>query len=209
MFSGKGQINMDSALGKEIFNICNKEQIRNIFEVGTWNGEGSTVCVMNAIIKKPFSMLYSVESSKSQYQQAVSFWKTKDTCDKLMLLNGVLHKDCVDESVIKEECRGTTMFVHEWYAGEKALLDSNNIINIDHVHDIDVIILDGGEYTTMGDFNVLIKKHPNVIILDDTNVYKCKAIRKQLLEDTEWILYKENVGDRHGWSIFRRKTYTI
>jgi hypothetical protein len=209
MFSGKGQINMDSELGKEIFNICSKDKIRNIFEVGTWNGEGSTVCVMNAIIYKPFSTLYSLESSDQQYQHAVSFWKNKNTNKKLILLKGILHKECLNESVMIEECRGTTLFVHEWYAGEKAQLESNLVIDINPIEDIDVIILDGGEYTTMGDYNTLIKKQPNVIILDDTNVYKCKAIRKQLLEDPEWILYKENTGDRHGWSIFIRKSYTI
>jgi hypothetical protein len=73
--------------------------------------------------------------------------------------------------------------------------------------DIDIIILDGGEYTTYGDYTVLVKKEPKVIILDDVAVYKCREIRKELLDDPKWNLLKEDLTDRHGWSIFINKKY--
>ncbi len=75
MFSGTGQINMDSNLGKEIYEICKNDTYRNIFETGTWNGQGSTVCVINAIINKENSVLYSLEADIGQFQKATEFWK--------------------------------------------------------------------------------------------------------------------------------------
>jgi len=77
MFEGDGQINMNGKLGNEIYNICKKEEYCNIFEVGTWNGQGSTICVMNAIINKPNSILYSIESDINQFRKAVDFWENK------------------------------------------------------------------------------------------------------------------------------------
>ena len=36
MFSGIGQINMNSIMGNEIYKLCKNDNIRNIIEVGTW-----------------------------------------------------------------------------------------------------------------------------------------------------------------------------
>jgi hypothetical protein len=53
MITGKGQINMDTEFGTTIYNIIkNNDDINNIFEVGTWNGQGTTVCIMNGLIDK-------------------------------------------------------------------------------------------------------------------------------------------------------------
>lgn len=199
MFKGNGQINMNSTFGKEIFNICKSDDLRNIFEVGTWNGQGSTCCVMNAIIKKENSILYSLEGDNNMYNKAKQYWSNYKTNNKLTLLNGVIHKEIVDYQNNNE------LFVKEWYDGEYNVLKTSNIIDINNITNIDLIILDGGEYTTQGDFNILIKKNPKYIALDDTNVYKCKEIRKFLLNSKEWNLYKESTTERNGWSIFQKK----
>ena len=73
------------------------------------------------------------------------------------------------------------------------------------IYDIDFIILDGGEYTTQEDFNILIKKNPKYIALDDVNVFKCKNIREYLINSNDWILLNENLEERNGWSIFKCK----
>ncbi len=195
-------------MGNEIYKLCKNDNIQNIIEVGTWNGEGSTVCVMNAIMEKYTpSILYSFEANAEQYSKAITFWSNKNTNNKLVLLKGVLHRDCDTEYDIKKYCDDKAIFAREWYEPEKKLLEINEIINIDNYNNIDMIILDGGEYTTYGDYNVLIKKEPKVIILDDVAVYKCRKIRKELLDNTNWKLLKEDLNDRHGWSIFINKKY--
>jgi hypothetical protein len=203
-FSGRGQINMNSKFGQEIYEICKNDKYRNIFETGTWNGQGSTVCVMNAIINKENSILYSLEADKKQFKKAIEFWMDKSTKNKLNLMNGILHTKIADEDDIRKKSGGVIPFYNEHYIPEKNLLDPNNIINIEYIQNIDIIILDGGEYSTREDFNLLLAKNPKVIILDDCNVYKCKDIRKTLLEDENWNIYKENLNDRNGWSIFIR-----
>jgi len=84
----------------------------------------------------------------------------------------------------------------DWYIPEIILLKNSEKTNIDNIENVDAIILNGGEYTTKGDFICLMKKNPKVIILDDTNVYKCKEIRQNLLRDSDWKLHKENQRER-------------
>ena len=209
MFNGKGQINMNSLLGNEIYNICKNKNIKNIFEVGTWNGEGSTICVMNAICNKETnSILYSLEADSIQYEKAQAFWRDKSVENNLVLLNGILHKEYALESEITATCGGYVPYINEHYIPEKKMLESNIVVDISSFQDIDVIILDGGEYTTRGDLNTLIKKNPKVIILDDTVVFKCHKIRNELLNDANWILFKENLHDRNGWCIFIHKNFS-
>ena len=45
-----GQINRGSLLGEHIYKICCQCDIRTIFEIGTWNGLGTTKCIRDAIM---------------------------------------------------------------------------------------------------------------------------------------------------------------
>lgn len=208
MFSGTGQINMNSTFGKEVYNMCKRENVKNIVEVGTWNGEGSTVCIMNALMEKEnHSVLYSFEADKDNYNKAVQYWNNKDTKNKLSLINAVLHRECLEIEDVKKMYTNVNDFVLRFYLRERKLLHTNMLFDNSLLQNIDVILLDGAEYTTYGDYSVLIKKQPKVIMLDDTNVFKCKQIRAELLNNSEWKLLRENLNDRHGWSIFVNVTY--
>lgn len=201
-WKGTGQINMNSQFGKEIYSIASLPDVRNIIETGTWNGQGSTLCVMNAIINKNNSILYSIEANKVMYEKAVSFWNKYDTSNKLNLINGTLHRSIVSRNeVMKFYNTNHVPYETEHYIPEKNFLESN-LININIFKDIDIIILDGGEYTTKEDFNILNKFKPRFIVLDDSNIFKCKECRQKLLDNPEYKIYSENLNDRNGWSIF-------
>jgi hypothetical protein len=63
----------------------------------------------------------------------------------------------------------------------------------------DVILLDGGEFTTYYEFQ-LLKNRCKVIMLDDINVDKCKLIVQEIESDKSWkIVKKENI--RNGFLI--------
>jgi hypothetical protein len=204
-FSGSGQINMNSQFGIEIYEISRFEDVKNIFEVGSWNGQGSTLCLMNGIINKEDTKLYSLEGDMNMYNQAKNFWMDKNTKNKLFLINGTLHREIADLNHLNSLFNNNIPFFNEHYVPEKNFVETANLINIDYIDKLDFIILDGGEYSTQGDYDVLIKKDPKYIALDDVSVYKCSKIRQTLLLDNSWELYKENLEHRHGWSIFKKK----
>lgn len=55
-----GQINIHSAFGKIIYDLSKRLDVINIVEVGTWNGEGSTQCILRAIDNS--KRFYTIES---------------------------------------------------------------------------------------------------------------------------------------------------
>ena len=201
-FEGNGQINMNQDFGHKIYDICKNPKIKTIVEVGTWNGQGSTVCIMNGIINKN-AVLYSLEANKSKYDEAVLFWNKYETFNKLNLLYGTLHKEkFIDLNVLQKIGITEEAYIYH-YVPEKAMIEDETVplITLNDLK-IDCILLDGGEYTTIGDFNVLIKFNPKVIILDDSAVYKCKEIRETLFKNNKYTCYHDNLNDRHGATIF-------
>jgi len=203
-FNGTGQINMDSTFGYNLYEIASLNSVRKIFEVGSWNGQGSTVCLMNGVINNDGCILYSLEADSEMYNKSTDFWNNNYTQNKLVLLNGVLHNKIADITVLNQIYNNNIPYYNEHYLPEKYLSDNSKIINIDNIEYIDFIILDGGEYSTEEDYNILITKNPKYIALDDVNVYKCHYIRQQLLNDPTWKVYKENLNERNGWSIFEK-----
>ena len=70
---------------------------------------------------------------------------------------------------------------------------------------IDLLVLDGGEYTTYPEF-VALRDRTRIFALDDTAILKCSRVRKELLESGVTV-YKEDLKDRNGWGIYYFKGY--
>lgn len=197
---------MNSQFGNCLFKIACLKNVKNIFEVGSWNGEGSTVCLMNGVILNESCKLYSVEADTTNFKKSKEFWGKYETNNKLELLNGTLHNNISDINQLNILFGNNIPVFKEHYVPEKILVETSPLLNIDHIHTLDFIVLDGGEYTTQSDFDILFLKNPTYIALDDVNVFKCKSIRQTMLENVEWELYEENLNDRNGWSIFKKKS---
>jgi hypothetical protein len=91
----------------------------------------------------------------------------------------------------------------KWYNKDmKFLKNSENVLS-ELPESIDLLILDGGEYTTYPEYHKL-KDRTNTIVLDDVNILKCKKIREELLSDSNFKLLNENLEERNGFSIFQR-----
>jgi hypothetical protein len=69
---------------------------------------------------------------------------------------------------------------------------------------IDFLLLDGGEFSTYSEWNIL-KNRSKIIVLDDTLVLKCKKIREELLNDDNYELIIDYPSDRNGFAIFKKK----
>lgn len=70
---------------------------------------------------------------------------------------------------------------------------------------IDLLLLDGGEFSSWSEFQVLRNRLTKYLFLDDTHVRKNSAVRKWLLKtpDSGFALAFEST-DRNGWSVFIR-----
>jgi predicted O-methyltransferase YrrM len=202
-----GQVTADSPLGESISTIIRDSngEIRTIFEVGTGSGLGTTKVIADAMGRS--AELTTLEGDADQYKVALN------NIIKLAhrtLINpylGLLHRG------IKPYWHPVDSVQHrEMYAAELRLIGARGpVIDLDDFDrtGIDMVVLDGGEWTSDGDFLILQPrvKIGGYIVLDDCN--QEKAVKnayayEMLRRSSQWCHYEINLQDRNGWAIFRK-----
>lgn len=206
-----GQINLNTNFGKLINLITSYNENKIFVEIGTWNGQGSTYCVMDSLLKRQDEVsFYSLECDISKHVESVTLWKKildeNPRKDILKLLHGRIVE--IDEIYKREELKTLEGFFNDWYKWYDD--DIKNFELCDNIlqqipASIDVLILDGGEFSTLAEFKTLYSRTKKYIILDDCNILKCKKVYDILTKDRFWELFKEDLKDRNGYAIFRRK----
>ena len=200
-----GQINDDTMFGKLITRIASDEQYSTICEIGTWNGQGSTRCVMEGMRsrKTPFTF-FSIEANKQFYEKALKYWTPCPP--SLNLLYGSLHNKIMSRTDVEQHALFKSVNEHYylWYEDEYNCATQSSRVTLPVTH-VDVVILDGGEFSTEEDWNILKTYNPKIVILDDTCVIKTSSIRKELLESSEWEALYDVQHERNGWAIFKRR----
>lgn len=199
----KGQINLDSNAGSLIYKTVLQEDVVNILELGTWNGMGSTQCVIQALKDGGKTANFiSIELYPEMYDEAIS--NLGSDLDYVTLLKGrIINQEeflgWMDHSKIDiKGCRHAQL----WYQKDFDYLKSSKDLNDQIQDEIDFLILDGGEYSTYPEWQ---KLQPRVkyVFLDDTNGLKCKKIREELLKSEQYQIIEDSPMDRGGYSLFK------
>ena len=191
-----GQVNRGSLFGEKIYQYSSNKNFKNFVEVGTWNGQGSTKCFMDALLARTDeSSLYSLEANIEFYNQAINYWAPFllgpfMTGHKLNLLYGRIIE--VEDLVSIEEIKKHNIFnQHPWLEWrDRNIKEYGECLNVlDKLpKEIDVLCLDGGQFSTRAEFDTL-KGRTKVIMLDDTNTFKTESIRKEILsQDDIWTV---------------------
>jgi hypothetical protein len=199
-----GQINLDCEFGQELKRLA--KNCKTVVEIGTWNGMGSTNCILSGMnINTNF---ISVELIKEMYDQAVKNLSGRP----VKLLNGTIitHEDInwFDAEHHKKNCLPIELEHFELYYQKEieALKAAKNVLH-ELPESIDLLILDGGEYSTYPEWQ-LLKDRVSIVALDDTNLLKTKKIKQELIKSDNWITHWESF-ERNGCSIFFRSTRRI
>lgn len=188
-----GQINRGSQLGELIFNLAKNKNYKKFLEIGTWNGQGSTKCFIDALWERgdDYSFI-SIESNVDFYNQAKNFHKN-NLSPKIQIIHGTIidDSDLIEPNSVEEE---------QWLNND--LKDYKNCQNIwSHIQTkFDVVLLDGGEFSTYQEF-LKLKELTKVFILDDTKMTKTRRVLKDLNNDIKWILNSSS-KDRNGFAVF-------
>lgn len=206
--AGSGQLTLQSDAGRSIIDLlkqnCEKD-IKTIVEIGTWNGLGSTLCMIQGIYGKDVSF-WSLECNKEKHDAAVE--SLSEFIDEHIKL---VWGSIVDIDTIKSE---------QYLSNFPSLLESNELkewfkVDLDNCavcpkvldelpERIDFLLLDGGEYTTLYEFSVLFGRCTKYIALDDTKMDKCKQVHKILTDNSDWHEIV-SLECRNGFSIFEHK----
>lgn len=196
-----GQISKKSELGKWIQFLSSLSDVLTIVEIGTWNGRGSTRLICLGVCVKPAQLqdrvqVHGYEINPIMYKNALPMAR------KYKFLH--LHLgSIVDVSNLDSE--NLSAEEDSWYeADKKSIAQSPNVL--DSVpNQIDLLLLDGGEFSTYAEFLLLQPRVSKWLLLDDTKVRKGFKIVELLKEQTDFHLVYES-DERNGVAIFRRYT---
>ena len=193
-----GQISYDK-FSHEIEKYASDTKYKTFLEVGTWNGMGSTKAFSDGFKKRDDDFVFfSLECNKDKWYDA---YKLYEFNDKMHILNEVIwNEEPHNFYQIFPKCQTNEIYKH-WHNVDlrnmklcEVFLNRSNLPNI-----FDVILLDGGEFTTYFEYQ-LLKNRCKVLMLDDTECDKCKLIVREISSDPTWrIIQQETL--RNGYLI--------
>lgn len=205
----EGQINLGTPLGDLIYRLSGRQDVKTIVEIGTWNGLGATRCVLEAI-KGQGKDFTSIELYPEVYAQAVENLKSYGNQVRLIKGTIVSTEDLawIDFAAIRhaintglgpEEIH--VEHARQWFDQDLTLLGkATNVLNMLPKH-IDLLILDGGEYTTYSEW-IKLKDRTRIFVLDDTRLFKCKRIREEMLANGKYEVIADKQNYRNGYTVF-------
>jgi hypothetical protein len=198
---GKGQIENDP-FSDEIVRYASDTRYKAFLEIGTWNGMGSTRSFAKGFsTRRDDYVFYSLECNLEKSQLAARLYEWND---KMHILNEVVwNKEPEDFYRTFPQCLTNGMFKH-WNEVDMVNMKLCPLFleRPEVPAHFDVVLLDGGEFTTYYDFQAL-KHRCTILMLDDVLVDKCKLIVRELEADPSWRILKR--GDtRNGFLIAER-----
>lgn len=200
-----GQILPGSLPGNEIEKIVKREDVKIIVESGTWEGGGTTLCVLKNL--KNDQRFFSVELYPDVYEKAKNNLKDYSKLENFILLNGAFidFKDIFYFDHLKEIDFITDAHAKLWYVKDLQHLKNSKNILPDIPDHIDFLILDGGEWSTYPEWEKL-RDRTRIIFLDDTRVFKTKQIRNEIISSNQYNTIADYTMDTRyrGFAIFEK-----
>jgi len=198
-----GQIS--DGLFSELIKEYAKDQSNKTFlEIGTWNGLGSTKQFVDMLkTRSDDYVFYSLECNSEKSSDARNLYVSEH---KVHILNEVLFNNEPNNFYdIFPQCLSNTMY-KEWHRVDmenmkkcKIFLERTDLPEI-----FDVVLLDGGEFTTYFEYQ-LIKDRCKYLLLDDINVAKCTKIVEEIKSEPEkWMIIQENRYSRNGFMVCKK-----
>lgn len=190
----QGQIQKTTERGLIIMNIVKTYKPKNIVEIGTWKGLGSTLCVIESI-DYPVNFI-SVESNYDFYNIAKE--NLKEFFNIVTLEYGKIIEQSDVESFLTEV--EIDSIQKQWLADD--IFNLNKCTNIiDKLpKNIDLLILDGGEFSSYKEWEKL-KNRTSIVVLDDIYVLKNKKVFYELSNDSSYKLINVT-NEGNGLAVF-------
>jgi hypothetical protein len=190
-----GQIELDSPLGRVLAFLAGSA--KTIVEIGTGSGLGSTQCLLAGASND--AEIYCIEGSQDQYR--IAYQNLHDR--RINLIRAILHR------TIRPYFHPINLLQHkEMWEHECAIINdpATPVLTPDRLPAlIDLLVLDGGEYTSDGDF---LRLWPRVrfIVIDDCNpaVATKNAFALDCMHKSAWRQLHWEREDRNGWAVFER-----
>ena len=204
-----GEIMEDNPAFLIMYDFAKQDYCKIAIDIGTFTGMGSLRAMINGFLQKDRRgcTIYSFESDKIRATEAFERY-SKGPFDMSFLQ---IHIGKISENGFLSLEKAMT---HPNYIGikglmgyhpeEKAVYDSAKYVGNVLPDSVDLVCMDGGEFSGPGDWATIKSKNPKMIILDDIFVFKNYFTHVELMNDTNYTcIYNGPI--RNGISVFLRK----
>ena len=194
-----GQIDEDT-FSQMIESYASNYKYKTFLEIGTWNGLGSTKHFVKTLSKRNDDFIfYSLECNSDKASQAKELYQN---VPKIHILNEVIWNEEPDDFYdIFPQCKTHDLY-KKWNDVDMINMKKCDLfLNRPNLPKMfDVLLLDGGEFTTYYEFQML-KNRCKILMLDDIYTDKCKLIVEDIKKNNDvWkIIHEEKV--RNGFLI--------
>jgi hypothetical protein len=179
-----GEKGRHTVLGNAIYELTKQEDVKKILDIGTSNGGGTTICIRDGIVdsQKENYIVYSLECNKERWQGALMNFPP---LQNFYLLHGTI-TSCEDLEPLLETLADLwdgpdKQIPLVWLKQDiEAIKTSPNILSKMPAR-IDLLVIDGGEFSGWIEFQKLYKRS-KYIAMDDVNSFKNKESRKFVLD---------------------------
>lgn len=188
----EGEILLDSLFGKKLYELCSYSDINTVVEIGTSRGAGSTYCLIKGLkdSNKKNVSFYTIETNIDLYTKALNNWRKMLPEWACLLYGRIVNTHDIDY----ENLHGSEK---DWIEQDIKNLNNSPFILKMLPEKIDLLFLDGGEFSTYSEF-LILKDRVKWIVLDDCNVRKGKKIKQFILNNPEKYKIIFDISDRNG-----------
>ena len=194
----RGQISIGTDIGRWIFFLSSLSDVETILEIGTWNGLGSSQLIAKGVcsnhLKRHDCKVYGLEVDESLVKIATRNLR------KYPFFSVVHGRIIESEHLDLEVLVGNES---EWVEQDVKMMQScPNVLSTLPLR-FDLVILDGGEFSTYAEFNTLENRIKKYLILDDTLTRKCRKVLK-VMEDSDRyeVIFKSS--ERNGTAVIMK-----
>lgn len=194
-----GQIHSKTELGRWLTFISSFSDVQTIVDVGTWSGAGSTLRIAKGVNKRPpknrpgtivvgFEIDEKMVGRARRRLRGFKFVK--------IVHGSIVHPEVLDRDSLNLDEQG-------WLGADLDKMSRAPLV-LEYVPQrIDLLVLDGGEFSSQAEFLTLRDRIHGWIVLDDINTRKNRTVFSLLTEDKLFSLVWKT-KERNGAAVFRR-----
>ena len=191
-----GQIRPDSSLGRWLQLLASDPDVKHIVEIGAWRGGGSTEILRRQIEHDQRTRLQSLEASKAMFDEAQR--RHRDAPQVEVIWGSVCSIEDLDR-------RDLSDLEKQWL-----LADETNLLSCPNVThrlfpEIDLLVLDGGEFSTYSEWRTLHSRVTKWVVLDDTLTRKSARIVAEVDEPESCFRLVWRSTERNGTAVLMRE----
>lgn len=196
-----GQITLETEFGKELRTLAANPKYKVFVEVGTWDGQGSTKCLVEGLKDRDDGAgLYSFEANRDWWRVASSYWKDQEVTPLRVIWGRLAERMMTDTEVCQHPLyeKVKEHFALHYTQDERDFKSAPLV----RMRACDVAILDGGEFCGEWDWKALEPLAPRVVCLDDIKVMKNAEVFRKLVAEGWLPVWVSD--ERNGAAILER-----